>query len=302
MVVWPSGKAEACKASIPQFESGCHLFYFDSLAVHLLYLISTPIGHLADLSFRAVETMQSCDYLLCEDTRRSQILLNHYHIHKRLESYHQFNETQKSQQITSDLKKGMHIGLLSDGGSPLICDPGALLTKLCIEEEIPFTAIPGPTALIQALCLSGFPTAPFQFFGFLPRKDAEIISLFPSVLSFPGTSIFYESPQRLLHTLTLLAKTAPSTKIAVARELTKTFEEVIRLTAQEAVLYFANSSPRGEIVLLIQGFQDPFTNMDPETLVLELTKTYKLSLTEAIKTAAHLLKAPKQSIYKLFHS
>lgn len=135
----------------------------------------------------------------------------------------------------------------------------------------------------------------------MPRKDSEILALLPSTLSFPGTSIFYESAKRLTETLTLLATIAPKAEIAVARELTKTFEEVIRLTALEAVDHFTKTPPRGEIVLLIKGFQDPFEGLDPGALVEELMQTYKIPLSAAIKTAAHLLKTPKQFIYKLFH-
>ncbi|MBS0626765.1 MAG: 16S rRNA (cytidine(1402)-2'-O)-methyltransferase [Verrucomicrobia bacterium] len=268
----------------------------------MLYLISTPIGNLSDISFRAIETMKACDLLLCEDTRRSQILLNHYDIKKKLESYHSFNESQKNSRVLNLLKEGLTIGLLSDGGCPAICDPGESLTKACIKENIPFTVIPGPAALIQALILSGFPCEPFQFFGFMPRKEGEILSLLPLVLSFPGTSIFYESPNRLKDSLNYLATLAPDTPVAVARELTKTFEEVIRMTALEAVSYFTKTPPKGEIVLLIQGGSDPFSDKDPKSLTLELQNTYGLSLTEAIKVTSHLLKTPKQSVYKLFHS
>lgn len=268
----------------------------------MLYLIATPIGNLSDISFRALETMKSCDLLLCEDTRRSQILLSHYDIKKRLDSYHSFNESQKIQRVLDNLKQGMTIGLLSDGGCPAVCDPGQSLIEACIKENLPFTAIPGPAALIQALIMSGFPCEPFQFFGFMPRKEGEILAMLPLTLAFPGTSIFYESPQRLQTTLSYLAKLSPFTRVAIARELTKTFEEIIRMTAEEASSYFIENPPRGEIVLLIQGGSDPFAGKDPKSLVEELQMTYGLSLTESIKTASHLLKSPKQSIYKLFHS
>lgn len=246
--------------------------------------------------------MQSCDLLLCEDTRRSQTLLYHYKIKKKLESYHSFNESQRIDWVIRLLQEGKTIGLLSDGGCPAICDPGATLITACIKEKIPFTSIPGPAALIQALILSGFPCSPFQFFGFMPRKESEILSLLPMTLSFPGTSIFYESPQRLADTLSYLATLAPSTPVAIARELTKLFEEIIRMTAIEACAYFRETPPKGEIVLLIQGGEDPFSGKDPKSLVEELQATYGISLTDAIKTASHLLKTPKQSVYKLFHS
>ncbi len=213
-----------------------------------------------------------------------------------------FNETEKLEGVLKDLAEGKEIGLLSDGGTPALCDPGALLVSSARERKLPITTIPGPCALIQALILSGFPTHPFQFFGFLPRKETEILHLLPSVFSFSGTSIFYESPQRLLDTLLLISKLSPQTEVAVARELTKTFEEVLSFTALDAHTHFLNNPARGEVVLLIKGFQENFTNKDPNALVEELVATYKISLTDAIKTAAHLLKIPKQNIYKLFHS
>ena len=268
----------------------------------VLYLIATPIGNLSDFSFRAVETCQKCDYLLCEDTRRSSILLNHYSIHKPLRSYHQFNESEKLEEVLRDLGDGKEIGLLSDGGTPALCDPGEILVKACREKGLPITTIPGPCALIQALILSGFPTHPFQFFGFMPRKETEILHLLPLVFAFPGTSLFYESPQRLEDTLSLIAGLSPETEVGVAREITKTFEEVVVFTALEAKEHFIKNPVRGEVVLLIKGFQENFTGKEPKDLVEELMDTYKISLTDAIKTAAHLLKTPKQNIYKLFHS
>jgi len=245
--------------------------------------------------------MKSCDLLLCEDTRRSKILLDRYDIKKKLDSYHSFNESQKNPFIIELLKKGTTIGLLTDGGCPAVCDPGFSLVDACIKENVPFTAIPGPAALIQALMLSGLPTVPFQFFGFVPKTGSEFLSLLPSVLCFPGTSIFYDSPQRLVDTLDAIAKIAPETEVVVARELTKTFEEVIRLKAVEAASYFKTVPPRGEIVLLLKGEETLFTDKEPEALVRELQEVYKISLPDAIKTASRLLKTPKQSIYKLFH-
>lgn len=271
------------------------------LLAAVLYLIATPIGNLSDFSFRAVETCGRCDYLLCEDTRRSSILLEHYNIQKPLKSYHQFNETEKLYAVLRDLGEGKHIGLLSDGGTPALCDPGELLVRACKEKGLPVTSIPGPCALIQALILSGLPTHPFQFFGFMPRKETEVLQVLPSILSFPGVTAFYESPQRLTSTLEILARKSPQTQVAVARELSKTFEEVLRFSAEEASCHFSKQQVKGEIVLLIEGNQDLFAGKSPENLVQELMDTYKISLTEAIKTSAHLLKIPKQQIYKQFH-
>src|SRR5262245_37977329 len=152
MVAWPSGKAEACKASIPQFESGCHL---------MLYLVATPIGHRADMSFRAIEILKSCDYILCEDTRHSLPLLKHYNIHVPVKSYHKFNEASVETQILSDLKKGLTLALISDAGTPGISDPGTRLVQRCIADTIAVIPIPGPCAAIAALTASGLHTELF---------------------------------------------------------------------------------------------------------------------------------------------
>jgi len=265
----------------------------------MLFLISTPIGTLSDISLRAIETLRLCDYVLCEDTRRSRILLEHYAIHKPLESY--YLEEEKLDKVIRDLKEGKTLGLLSDAGTPLICDPGQQLVQTCIKENISFTAIPGPTALVHALVLSGFPSIPFQFLGFAPRKQGEILHMLYLITSFPGTTIIYESPKRLVETLRIIANVHPSLEIAIARELTKTFEEVLRFNAKEAYQYFVHKEPLGEIVLLFRGHVDLFAYHTPETLVQELQTIYKLSLPEAIKSTAKLLGLAKQEVYKKFH-
>ncbi len=298
---WHSQAVRQEPAKLPFLSSNLSATLHYSLE-HMLYLIATPIGNLSDLTYRAVLTMQQCDYLLCEDTRKSSILLQHYQIRKPLQSFHLHNEKEKLPKVLQDLRTGMQIGLLSDGGTPGICDPGHLLIASCIQEELPFTALPGPCALIHALLLSGMKTHPFQFLGFLPRKENEILHLLPFVLSYPGVSIFYESPQRISATLHILSKAAPRTHVAVVREMTKTFEEAIRLPAEEAYRYFADHPPKGEIVLIIEGSMEEPLPSSPEDLIQELQTTYKLSLTDAIKTAAHLYKVPKQHLYKRFHT
>lgn len=267
----------------------------------MLYLIPTPIGNLSDISLRALEVLALCDVLLCEDTRRSAILLQHYKIDKKLESYHTFNESEKTPKILSWLKEGKTVGLLSDGGCPALCDPGETLIQACVKESIPFTAVTGPSAAIQALLLSGLPLTPFQFLGFIPKKDSEFMALLPQILSYPGTTIFYESPHRLKDTLSSITKLKKDCYVVVARELTKAFEEVLRGSAEELLEKFSETPPRGEIVLLIQGMGDLFSSKEPKELVEELQEVYHLSLPEAIKSASYLLHVAKSSIYKLFH-
>ena len=201
----------------------------------MLYIIPTPIGNLKDITLRAIETLSSCDYILCEDTRHSSILLNHYEIKKPLKSYHQFNESSKLNEILDDLRNGKNIALISDCGTPGICDPGSILIKACREIDLPITSLPGPCALITAFSLSGSQEGQFQFLGFFPRKNKEIYEYLLRITNFQGVSIFYESPLRILETLNIFQKVLPDAKIQVTRELTKNFEEKIKGTAEEII-------------------------------------------------------------------
>lgn len=217
----------------------------------MLYLIATPIGNLADLTFRAKQTMGECDYLLCEDTRRSRILLNHYEIQKPLKSFHAFNEAAKESSVLRDLEEGKQIGLLSDAGTPGISDPGARIVAKVHALGLPLTALPGPSACIMALSLSGLPTHRFEFLGFPPRKRGKLTKCLQEALDYPGTSILYESPHRIEKTLALLHELAPDSSCVVARELTKKFEELLTGTPKMLLDHFHKRPPKGEFVLLI---------------------------------------------------
>lgn len=270
----------------------------------MLYLVSTPIGNIKDISFRAIETLKNCDYILCEDTRHSLPLLRTYDIHKPLKSFHQFNETHKEDSIISDLCSGKLIGLISDAGTPGISDPGSKLIKRCIQESIPFVAIPGPCAAIHAISCSGLNTNRFQFLGFLPKKQNEIKENIKEVLTYPGTTILYESPKRLLSLLQILKEMAPNRHLVIARELTKKFEEFCRGTPAELIDHWRDKEVKGEIVLLISGqeasttsFQS-WSNLSAEEHVLWLEKTYFLSRRDAIKMAAEMRGIPKRLVYK----
>ncbi len=219
----------------------------------MLYLIATPIGNLQDISFRALKAIEACDYLLCEDTRQSLKLLSHYELRKPLKSYHHFNEASREKTIIEDLKRGLTIGLLSDAGTPGISDPGERLVRKCVEEMCEICPIPGACALITALVGSGLPTSRFQFIGFLPLKKGPRGRLLTEALSYPGTTVAYESPHRILSTLELLQAAAPEHHVVVARELTKKFEQFHRGTPQELLEGWKKSPPRGEFVLLIPG-------------------------------------------------
>jgi 16S rRNA (cytidine1402-2'-O)-methyltransferase len=266
----------------------------------MLYLIATPIGNLGDLTYRAVEILKTCDLILCEDTRHSAVLLAHYEIRKPLKSYHQFNESEREEQILGELRNGKTIALISDAGTPGICDPGEQLVKRCIEENLPFTALPGPCAIITALTLSGMDTLPFQFIGFLPKKTSEIRKALQEALLYPGTTICYETPHRITETLEILKELAPTRKVAIARELTKKFEECLRGTPEELLPH----TFKGEIVLLIEKSTKEldFSELSLEEHVKALEESYGLTRMEAIKMVASLRKLPKKTVYNSLHS
>jgi 16S rRNA (cytidine1402-2'-O)-methyltransferase len=293
----------ACKASIPSSNLGA-TFSSHSAGLLVLYLVATPIGHLADFTYRAVDTLKKCDYLLCEDTRHSAILLNHYEIKKPLKSFHKFNESSLEAEVLNDLRSGKNIALLSDAGTPGIADPGANLVRKCREHGLELTCIPGACAAILALAISGFNTERFQFLGFLPKKQEESKKNLQAALAYPGTSIFYESPNRLKKTLLLLKEISPLRRIGIGRELTKRFEEFLAGTALDLLNRWETSSVKGEIVVLISGDEQPqidWTELSPQEHVELMEKAYGLSRKEAIKTVAQLRGIPKNSVYNLFH-
>jgi 16S rRNA (cytidine1402-2'-O)-methyltransferase len=266
----------------------------------MLFLVATPIGNLGDITHRALQTLAACDAILCEDTRYSSRLLQHYDIQKPCYSFHKFNESQKEDSLILQLKSGKKFALISDAGTPGIADPGELLVKRCVEESIPVTAIPGPCAAIAAVSCSGFSTQQFQFYGFLPRTENALKSALLEILPYKGTTICYESPKRLADTLTLLAELAPTRQIAVARELTKLHEEVARGTAEILLSRYQNEI-KGEIVLLIERNQETieatWMQLAPEEHVKQVEQTYGLSKRDAIKMVATLRGQSKREIY-----
>ncbi|MBS0623707.1 MAG: 16S rRNA (cytidine(1402)-2'-O)-methyltransferase [Verrucomicrobia bacterium] len=217
----------------------------------MLYIIATPIGNLGDFSPRACAIIASCDYLLCEDTRRSGILLNHYSLKCPMKSFHAHNEKRMSERVIRDLQQGLTIGLLSDAGTPTLSDPGATLVALCHEHELTVSPIPGPCAALTALCASGLNPSRFQFLGFLPRRPGKAKKLLKESLDYPGTTIIYESPHRVKHTLTWLAELDPERCLVLARELTKKFESFTRGSAQDMATRYEQDSVLGECVILI---------------------------------------------------
>ncbi|MFC2049148.1 16S rRNA (cytidine(1402)-2'-O)-methyltransferase [Chlamydiota bacterium] len=221
----------------------------------MLFLIATPIGNLKDISARALETIAACDYLLCEDTRRTRILLDHYQLRIPLKSFHLFNESARQNRVIEDLQNEKTVGLVSDAGTPGISDPGERLVAKCRQEEIPVVPIPGPCAAIAALSASGLSTTRFQFFGFLPRKKGRLKKILTEILAYEGTSVCYESPYRLAETLKILTALDPQRECAVAREITKKFETFTKGPAESLLAHFTANKAKGEIVLLISGIE-----------------------------------------------
>jgi 16S rRNA (cytidine1402-2'-O)-methyltransferase len=218
-----------------------------------LTLVATPIGNLADISHRALETLRSADLILCEDTRHTQILLRHYGIEAELLSYGAHNLRARRPQILNKLRDGARIALVSDAGTPGISDPGAELCRHALDVGVPIHAVPGPAAFVHALVLSGLPTARFIFEGFLPHKKGRKTRL-TALADEPRTIILYESPYRLLKTLRELHEHLGNRQIAVARELTKRFEEVVRGHLAEIVeLFERREKILGEFVIVIAG-------------------------------------------------
>lgn len=217
----------------------------------MLYIVPTPIGNLKDITFRAIEILQSVHYILAEDTRTSKPLLHHYNISTPLKSYHSFNEHNIIQNIITDLKNNKNIALISDAGTPAISDPGYLLVKHCIENNIKVECLPGPTAFVPALVCSGKPIHHFVFIGFLPPKKGRQSKL-EEISKLPYTVVLYESPHKLMKTLKdLQVIYGPDKTISISREISKMFEEHLRGTIQEIITHFSTHPPKGELVIVI---------------------------------------------------
>lgn len=218
-----------------------------------LILVPTPIGNLEDITLRAIKILNTADVLLAEDTRVLSKLLNHFGIKNKVVSHHKFNEHKTVQNIISRIEQGMQVALVSDAGTPGISDPGFLLVRTCVEHNIDVECLPGPTALIPALAVSGMPSDRFVFEGFLPQKKGRQKRLL-QLVDEPRTIIFYESPHRLVKTLALFADFFGGDRQAcVCRELSKMFEEVKRGTIDELREYYEENNPRGEIVIIVDG-------------------------------------------------
>lgn len=217
----------------------------------MLYIVSTPIGNLEDITLRAIRIIRECDMVVVEDTRTSGILLSKYNIRNRMTSFNKFNEHRRIKHILNLLKKGLDIALISDSGTPGINDPAYLLVRECVSLGIKVVPVPGACSIIAALVCSGLPTDSFTFYGFVPKKGGKKQELMNRIRERKETAVMFESPHRLMSTLETLADVLPGHRIVVARELTKRFEEFIRGKPSEIIDQLKDKKPKGEYVMMI---------------------------------------------------
>ncbi|MCF7925664.1 MAG: 16S rRNA (cytidine(1402)-2'-O)-methyltransferase [Candidatus Izimaplasma sp.] len=267
-------------------------------ALPTLYLVATPIGNLEDITYRAVKILNAVDKIYCEDTRTSRVLLDHYHITQKLDSYHDHNEAQKQHQILKDLTSGLSVALISDAGHPLISDPGYTVVKLIKEHNFPVVSIPGPSAFITGLSMSALPPHPFMFYGFLSSKSSKQRKECETLRTYPYTMVFYESPHRIQSTLETFYQVFGNRNVVIARELTKTYEETISGSLEEMQNL---DTLKGELVVILEGYQEE-DNQTPDLL----DEVYALidqgvSSKEAIKVIAKRHDLPKNDVYQLYH-
>ena len=263
----------------------------------ILYLVATPIGNLQDMTYRAVDILKSVDKIYAEDTRNSIVLLKHYNINTKLESYHEFNQDIKTDEIVNELEKGMKIAIISDAGLPVISDPGYKIVSAAIDANIAVATIPGASAGISALIASGLPPMPYTFYGFLDSKKTKRISELNNLKYIENTIIFYEAPHRIKETLEDILEVFGDRRCVIARELTKTYEEYIRGSVKELLEI---DSIKGEIVLIVDGYKDEVVkNIDPNSKIEELISLgYKPN--EAIKEVSKLFNLSRKELYNSY--
>ena len=266
-----------------------------------LYLVSTPIGNGADITLRALYTLAYVDLIVCEDTRVSQKLLSLFEIKTPLLSYHEYNAEKQRPKILERLQNQETIALISDAGTPLISDPGYKLVQSCYDAQIPVTSVPGPASPIVALTLSALPPSPFTFGGFIPSKSSARCQFFNTFKSWTSTLVFFETGSRLVSSLKDLLACLGDRKMALARELTKKFEEVIRGNVKSLIQQQESKLPlKGEIVLVIEGCS-PLKELSDEEIKEYLKESLEasLSLKDAVSHVAQTFSLSRRRVYKL---
>ncbi len=271
----------------------------------ILYLCATPIGNLDDVSVRMINTLKEVDLIACEDTRHSLKLLNHFDISKPLTSYFEHNKKEKGEFLVSELKSGKNIALVTDAGTPAISDPGEDLVKMCIENGIRVVPIPGPTALINALIISGQNTQRFSFEGFLSMNKKSRDAHLKEIANDTRTLIFHEAPHKLTRTLNDLYKYLGDRSISLVRELTKIHEECMKTTISEAIEYYSTTPPKGEYVLVIAGKDTNQLEEETRSTYADITVSQHVDLLisqgtdkkEAYKQVAKIRGLSKRDVY-----
>ena len=268
--------------------------------VGTLYIVGTPIGNLEDVSLRALRILGEVDLIAAEDTRRTRKLLTHYEINTPLTSYHEHNKLAKLDELLSTLQQ-KDVALVSEAGMPGLSDPGYELIEAAIARGIPVSPVPGPSALITALVVSGLPTVGFLYLGFLPRRQKQRRQLLASVTGEKRTLVAFEAPHRLHASLADLKAVLGDRRIAIARELTKLHEEVWRGSVSQALAHFEENPPRGEFTLVIEGAKEERVTWNEERVVEMLAELMSegIDRKEAVKVVSELAGWPKREVYKV---
>ncbi len=268
-----------------------------------LYICPTPIGNLEDITIRTLNVLKKVKVIAAEDTRHTRKLTSHFGIKTPLTSYHQHNWRKKAVEIIARLRRGEDVALVCDSGTPALSDPGHELVAGAVEAGARVTALPGPSASITALVVSGFVATPFVFYGFVPRKEEKRLEFMRQLGREERTYVFYEAPHRLLKTLAALREAVPKRRLVVARELTKIHEEVLRGTVEEIYEQLRGTSPRGEFTLVLEG-AEPRSAVKEADAELSLREEVKnlvevgIPKKEAVKAVARIRGRPKQEVYQ----
>lgn len=282
---------------------------FDDPTKGVLYVVPTPIGNLEDITYRALKILKSVRIIAAEDTRNTKKLLNHFEISTSLLSYHEHNKESRAEQLLTHIQGGESIAIVSDAGMPAISDPGYELVEAAIERDQPVVVLPGANAALCALVGSGLPAKEFYFYGFLPRKKKDKAAALNQLKDAPATLLFYESPYRIKDTLKVMHEQFGDRQVAIARELTKRFEEYVRGTIDELLVWTEQQELKGEFCIVVQGST---TSPEQETVlwwshlsVMEHVNHYieqdEASSKEAIRQVATDRKMPKRDVYQIFH-
>jgi 16S rRNA (cytidine1402-2'-O)-methyltransferase len=270
-----------------------------------LFLVATPIGNLEDMTVRGIRTLKEVDLIACEDTRRTQKLLDHYSIPTSVVSYHEHNEMTRAPELVLQMEQGTRIALVSDAGMPVISDPGFRLVRLAIRHGIPVTPVPGPSALVATLAVAGLPIEPFRFLGFLPSKRGQRVTKLRELDGSSDTLIFYEAPHRVTEMLEDVLKTLGNRPVVIGREVTKLHEEFLRGPVSEILTRLKKKPVKGELTVLVgqadEPAQKPKAGLAVRSIRREIEKLMAkqgLSEREALKSVARSTHMPKSELYR----